>query len=130
MGSCCEGLERREQPRLQAESEPDVRPPSGRLFHNTVPLTRYISLLPFPRPQDAIYTDVADVLISVNPYKNIPLLYEVPLQQMQDDPKDEFEESDGEREVSVGNHTGRRNQQKQQTNEHERSSLRRTLSEA
>lgn len=47
-----------------------------------------------------IYTNVADVLISVNPYKNIPLLYEVPLQQMQDEPGDEFEESDGEREVS------------------------------
>ena len=46
-----------------------------------------------------IYTNVADVLISINPYKNIPLLYEVPLQQMQDEPGDEFEESDGEREV-------------------------------
>lgn len=43
---------------------------------------------------------MADVLISVNPYKNIPLLYEVPLHQMQDEPEDEFEESDGEREVS------------------------------
>ncbi|CAM9139822.1 unnamed protein product [Laminaria digitata] len=50
--------------------------------------------------KDVIYTNVADVLISVNPYKNIPLLYEVPLQQMQDEPGDEFEESDGEREVS------------------------------
>ncbi|CAM9119117.1 unnamed protein product, partial [Ectocarpus sp. 8 AP-2014] len=49
--------------------------------------------------KDAIYTSVADVLISVNPYKNIPLLYEVPLQQMQDEPEDEFEGSDGEREA-------------------------------
>lgn len=49
--------------------------------------------------QDTIYTNVADVLISVNPYKNIPLLYEVPLQQMQDESGDEFEESDGERQV-------------------------------
>lgn len=52
------------------------------------------------KTQDVIYTNVADVLISINPYKNIPLLYEVPLQQMQDEPGDEFEESDGEREVS------------------------------
>ncbi|CAM9145057.1 unnamed protein product, partial [Ectocarpus sp. 12 AP-2014] len=50
--------------------------------------------------KDAIYTSVADVLISVNPYKNIPLLYEAPLHQMQDEPEDEFEESDGEREES------------------------------
>ncbi|CAM9114900.1 unnamed protein product [Pylaiella littoralis] len=48
--------------------------------------------------KETIYTNVADVLISVNPYKSIPLLYEVPLQQMQDEPNDEFEESDGERE--------------------------------
>ncbi|CAM9446202.1 unnamed protein product, partial [Phaeothamnion confervicola] len=34
--------------------------------------------------QDKIYTNVADVLISVNPYKKIPLLYEIPLYQMQD----------------------------------------------
>ena len=52
------------------------------------------------KTQDVIYTNVADVLISINPYKNIPLLYEVPLQQMQDEPGDEFEESDGEREAS------------------------------
>ncbi|CAM9140833.1 unnamed protein product [Ectocarpus fasciculatus] len=51
--------------------------------------------------KDAIYTNVADVLISVNPYKNIPLLYEVPLQQMQDELEDEFEESDGDGEGEV-----------------------------
>ena len=54
----------------------------------------------FPPCQDSIYTNVSDVLISINPYKNIPLLYEVPLQQMQDEPKDEFEDSDGEADVS------------------------------
>ncbi|CAM9491690.1 unnamed protein product [Scytosiphon promiscuus] len=48
--------------------------------------------------KDAIYTNVADVLVSVNPYKSIPLLYEVPLQQMQNEPNDDFEESDGEQE--------------------------------
>lgn len=93
-----EGLERREQPR-QAKSAPDVPPPFGHLFYCTAPLTCYLPLV-LASHQDAIYTNVADVLISVNPYKNIPLLYEVPLQQMQDEPKDEFEESDGEREVS------------------------------
>ncbi|CAM9678957.1 unnamed protein product [Chrysoparadoxa australica] len=35
--------------------------------------------------QDKIYTNVADVLVSVNPYKHIPLLYEIPLLQMQDE---------------------------------------------
>lgn len=50
--------------------------------------------------KDVIYTNVADVLVSVNPYKNIPLLYEIPLEQMQDELEDEFEESDGENEVS------------------------------
>jgi myosin-5 len=45
---------------------------------------------------DKIYTNVADVLISVNPYKNIPLLYEIPLLQMQDDSEEEYEDSDGE----------------------------------
>lgn len=70
-------------------------------------LKQYTCLKPpstFPLPpflQDAIYTNVADVLISVNPYKSIPLLYEVPLQQMQNEPNDEFEDSDGEREVSL-----------------------------
>jgi myosin-5 len=46
--------------------------------------------------RDKIYTNVADVLISVNPYKNIPLLYEIPLLQMQDESEEEYEESDGE----------------------------------
>lgn len=44
--------------------------------------------------QDIIYTNVADVLISVNPYKSIPLLYEVPLQQMQDGAGTGSEKSD------------------------------------
>lgn len=48
--------------------------------------------------QDKIYTNVADVLVSVNPYKNIPLLYEIPLLQMLDDSDEEFEDSDGEAE--------------------------------
>lgn len=69
-----------------------------RSSHVFVILTPIISL----HLQDAIYTNVADVLISVNPYKSIPLLYEVPLQQMQDEPNDEFEESDGEGEVGLG----------------------------
>lgn len=51
--------------------------------------------------QDLIYTNVADVLISVNPYKSIPLLYEMPLQQKQGHAEDDFEDSDGEREVVV-----------------------------
>eukprot|EP00903_Cladosiphon_okamuranus_P008596 g8244.t1 len=59
--------------------------------------------------KDAIYTNVADVLISINPYKNIPLLYEVPRQQMQDEPEDEFEDSDEEKEeLFVGGESGGR----------------------
>ncbi|KAG5193023.1 P-loop containing nucleoside triphosphate hydrolase protein [Tribonema minus] len=51
--------------------------------------------------QDKIYTNMADVLVSVNPYKKIPLLYEIPLLQMQDDSEDEYEESDGEDDTMV-----------------------------
>jgi myosin heavy subunit len=52
--------------------------------------------------QDKIYTNMADVLVSINPYKRIPLLYEIPLLQMQDDSDDEFEESDGEEDAAAG----------------------------
>mmetsp|Transcript_16662 Transcript_16662/g.23589 ORF Transcript_16662/g.23589 Transcript_16662/m.23589 type:complete len:1681 (+) Transcript_16662:67-5109(+) len=46
-----------------------------------------------------IYTNMADVLVSINPYKSIPLLYEIPLLQLQDESEEEFEESDGDDEI-------------------------------
>lgn len=86
------------------QCKPTQSRPFGRLFYHLITFSFFC---PVPgSAQDAIYTNVADVLISVNPYKKIPLLYEVPLQQMQDEPKDEFEESDGEREVGLGPRVG------------------------
>lgn len=96
---CKSSFERRGHPRQQRSRSQACHPPAIASSTARCPSPVFCPLA-LGSPQDAIYTNVADVLISVNPYKNIPLLYEVPLQQMQDEPKDEFEDSDGEREVS------------------------------